>query len=151
MSSFYRTAGNQQPPGKYRAVRNAQGDRGRELDISSIINNMTHVVVRSDPPPPPPPPCPTLWCSCAVQEFPYIAVNPQLFVLSREVVRTNFHVCMSACCGVFVFYDPFSLYSLESASIKFNPNEMLCTRLPLPATQIENRLQGVHVCMGHPE
>lgn len=50
-SSFYRTAGNQQPPGQHRAVRNALGDQGRELDVSSGSDNMTRVVVRSEPPP----------------------------------------------------------------------------------------------------
>lgn len=61
VSSFYRTAGNQQLPAKYRVVRDAQGDRGQELDIRSVTNNMTHVVVSSEPP---------CCCLCPVQEFP---------------------------------------------------------------------------------
>ncbi|XP_056902654.1 plexin domain-containing protein 1-like [Takifugu flavidus] len=43
-SSFYRTAGNQRPPGRRRAVRDAQADPGRELDLGSATDNMTRVV-----------------------------------------------------------------------------------------------------------
>lgn len=54
-SSFYRIAGNPRPPGRRRAVRNAQVDPGRELDLGSASDNMTRVVVSSSNTPPPPP------------------------------------------------------------------------------------------------
>lgn len=69
--------------------------------------------------------------------------------LSGKFVRTNLP-CPPAVV-YFLFYGPFSLYSLESASIKLSSNKKLCTCLPLPAIQIENRPQSVHACMGPPE
>lgn len=104
LSGFYGTAGNQRPLGKSRAVRNAQGDRGRELDISSVTDNMTHVVVRSEPPPSQPfhiPPA-VLHAPCR---------NSLTQICSRESSAWYDFVfvqkgcenkpSMSACCGVF--------------------------------------------------
>lgn len=147
LSSFYRISANQQPLGKYRAVRDAQGDRGREL-----VTNLTHLVVRWHPSSMS---HPLLFMDRAGIPFHQdAALNPESsawhdFCFVQRGCENK--PSMSACCGVFVFYDPFSLYSLKSASIKFNPDKMLCTCLPLPAIQIENRLQSVHVCTGPPE
>lgn len=94
-SSFYRTTGNQQPPGLHRAVRNALGDRGQELDLSSGSDNMTRVVVRSEPPTP-----------------------RQLFCLEGLWERT-FQVSTSACCGVF-----FILRPVLSLFTRISPNKV---------------------------
>lgn len=89
-SSFYRTAGNQQPPGQHRAVRNALGDQGRELDLSSGSDNMTRVVVRSEPP------TPTSCCfvqrGCGNEPFRSArlpAVGNLYFTTSSLFIRSN--------------------------------------------------------------
>lgn len=113
-SSVYRIAGNQRPPGRGRAPRNAQADPGREPDLGSAADNMTRVVVSSSDPPAPVPGPERWW-------------------------EQTFRDCVSSCCGVFLFYDWFSLYSLQSASIKFSPNKKLCAFPPPSASQIGTR------------
>lgn len=49
-SGFYRTRRDQQTPHKHREARNAQADRGGALDISTLPDNMTRIVVRSEQP-----------------------------------------------------------------------------------------------------
>lgn len=50
LSGFYRTRRDQQTPHKHREARNAQADRGGGLDISTLPDNMTRIVVRSEQP-----------------------------------------------------------------------------------------------------